>query len=126
MHPQGIRRLGRRHVACGPCSLLPTCSSFSYPLGTLAGQTLPTDEYDASYRSAAHALSTGELCRTLLLRASVNRFSAGTLLVLLLRGGPTGPTVPCTRVLAAGAGGTSQYRGRGEGCYRLRLRRWGL
>src|SRR5215212_9895315 len=38
------------------------CSSFSYPLlRTLAGQTLPTDEYDASYRSAAHALSTGEL-----------------------------------------------------------------
>src|SRR5215216_6127469 len=30
---------------------------------TLAGQTLPTDEYDASYRSTAHALSTGELRR---------------------------------------------------------------
>src|SRR5918994_837221 len=26
---------------------------------TLGGQTLPTDEYDASYRRAAHALSTG-------------------------------------------------------------------
>src|SRR5829696_5276862 len=30
--------------ALGPCSLLPTCSSFSYPLRTLAGQTLPTRE----------------------------------------------------------------------------------
>jgi hypothetical protein len=44
--------------ALGPCSLLWTCSSFSYPLRILAGQTLPTDEYDASYFSAAHALST--------------------------------------------------------------------
>src|SRR5215203_932197 len=77
MHPQGIRRLGRRHVACGPCSLLPTCSSFSYPLGTLAGQTLPTDEYDASYRSAAHALSTGELPGTPLPRTRVNNVLAG-------------------------------------------------
>src|SRR5829696_7533480 len=35
------------------------------PLSTLAGQTLPTDKYDASYRSAARILSTGELRRTL-------------------------------------------------------------
>src|SRR5215208_6076127 len=27
--------------ALGPCSLLPTCSSFSYPLRTLAGQPFP-------------------------------------------------------------------------------------
>jgi hypothetical protein len=32
---------------------------FLSPFRTLAGQTLPTDEYDASYRRAAHALSTG-------------------------------------------------------------------
>src|SRR5215218_2122016 len=56
--------------ALGPCSLLPTCSSFSYPLRTLAGQTLPTGEYDASYRSAAHTLSTSELLRTPLRRSS--------------------------------------------------------
>src|SRR5215212_9269192 len=59
--------------ALGLCYLLPTCSSFSYPLKTLAGQTLPTDEYDASYRSAAHAFSTGEFRRTPLLRRWVNR-----------------------------------------------------
>jgi hypothetical protein len=59
--------------AVGPCSLRPTCSSFSYPLRTLAGQTLPTDEYDASYRSAAHTLSTGELCRIPLPRTPVNK-----------------------------------------------------
>src|SRR5215208_6085440 len=29
--------------------------------GALASQTLPTDVYDASYHSPAHALSTGEL-----------------------------------------------------------------
>src|SRR5829696_1715862 len=38
---------------------------------TLAGQTLPTVEYDASYRSAAHALSTGELRRIYLPRTWV-------------------------------------------------------
>src|SRR5829696_7881144 len=59
--------------ALGPCSLLPTCSSFSYPLRILAGQTLPPDEYDASYRSAAHALSTGELRRIYLPRTRVNK-----------------------------------------------------
>jgi hypothetical protein len=32
------------------------------------------------------------------------------LLVLLLRGGPTAPRFPCPCVLAAGAGGTAQYR----------------
>src|SRR5919112_1592682 len=57
----------------GPCSLLPTCSSFSYPLRTLVGQTLPTDENDASYRSTAHALSTGELRRIPLPRTRVNK-----------------------------------------------------
>src|SRR5215217_7997138 len=65
--------------ALGPCSLLPTCSSFSYPsylLRTLAGQTLPTDKYDASYRSAAHALSTGELPRIPKTRSSQNAVMA--------------------------------------------------
>src|SRR5829696_5957314 len=42
---------------------------------TLAGQTLPTDEYDASYRSAAHALSTSEFPRTPLKRSSHRRES---------------------------------------------------
>src|SRR5215218_6531141 len=54
---RGCRYGSRALLAPGalePCSLLPTCSSFSYPLRTLAGQTLPTDEYDASYLSAAH------------------------------------------------------------------------
>src|SRR5919112_1449841 len=59
--------------ALGPCSLLVTCSSFSYPLRTLGGQTLPTDEYDASYRSTAHALSTGELRRNPIPRTRVNK-----------------------------------------------------
>src|SRR5215211_6864973 len=39
----------------------------------LAGQTLRTDEYDASYRSTAHALSTGELLRIPLLRTRLNK-----------------------------------------------------
>src|SRR5215207_2590367 len=56
--------------ALGPCSHLPPYSfSYpSYPLRTQAGQTLPTDKYDASNRSAAHALSTGEVRRIHLLR----------------------------------------------------------
>src|SRR5215208_229220 len=64
--------------ALGPCSLLPTCSSFSYPLRTLVGQTLPPDEYDASYRSAAHALPTGELRGEPLPRTWVHRAPQGT------------------------------------------------
>src|SRR5215212_7075300 len=59
--------------ALGPCSLLPTCSLLLLLVSafrTLVGQTLPTDEYDASYRSTAHALSTGELRRSYLPRRS--------------------------------------------------------
>src|SRR5215213_5391778 len=122
---------GSRSSAC-PCrTTIPpaiACCSSGLARGASISSRIPGEAstLDVAYPLNFLELRQREVRRIHLLRGSVNRFSAGTLLVLLLRGGPTGPTVPCTRVLAAGAGGTSQYRGRGEGCCRLRLRRLGL